>query len=114
MVIMEYLNIGYSEMLTASHTPISTNSSLSVANTITSHTDSNPMCTRPGQRIDGYINGLINCESCSKTFTTRGEYKYVSVFVLGLFFDLDVSILVAIVKPIPNHTVAIPAAKGLH
>jgi hypothetical protein len=33
--------------------------------------------------------------------------------LFGTFFELTASILAAIAKPIPDHTVATPAAKGL-
>ena len=110
---MEESNISCSEKLNPSLIAISTNSSLPVDYVTTSCTNSNPTCARSSQRIDAYIKGLIKCESCSKVFTTCGEYKYVSLFFLEPSFELTASILAAITKPIPDHTVATPAAKGL-
>jgi hypothetical protein len=112
--MMEDLTIKCSEVPNPSLVAISTNSSPPVnyyATTLSMI--SNSTCPRSSQRTDAYIKGLINCEFCPKTSTTRGQYKHVFLFFLDPSLGLTASILAAMVKPIPDHTLAIPAAKGL-
>lgn len=108
--IMEDLNIGRTEMHNPSLTAIS---SLLVDKATTSNASFNLTCARLSQRIDAEIKGLFKCEYCSKSFTMRGGYKYVFLFLSKPSFRLTTSLSAAILKLIPDHTVAIPVAKGL-
>jgi hypothetical protein len=53
---------------------------------LTSYISSDLTCTRSSNDLDNHIKGLIKCESCSKTFTTRGGYKCDTMFVLESSF----------------------------
>src|SRR5271168_53474 len=108
----EYLNVRCSEMPNPSLIAIPAHLSLMVDHAAAPNANFNPTCTSPSQRLDAQLKGLIRCESCPETFTTRGRYKYVSLFVLDPSFGLTVSTPVAIAKPIPGHTV-VTVAKGL-
>jgi hypothetical protein len=107
---MDDLNIRCTEMPSPSLTAIS---SLLVDKPTTSNASFNPTCARLSQRIDAEIKGLFKCEYCSKSFTMRGGYKYGFLFLSEPSFRLTTSFSAAILKLIPDHTVAIPAAKGL-
>jgi hypothetical protein len=61
---------------------ISANSSLIVDHAAALNATSYPTSACPSQRLDAQIKGLIRCESCSRTFLTRGGYKYVSLLIL--------------------------------
>jgi len=111
---MENLNISFSEMPLSSLISTSTHSSLPVDHPATANVYFSPTGTKLKHRLDAQIKGLIKCESCYKTFTTRGEYKYISLHLLETSSSLIFSVAAAIAKPILGHTVAITAAKGLH
>jgi hypothetical protein len=91
----------------------STNLRLVVDRAATSNAYSNLTCTSSSQRLDAQIKGLISCEFCPETFTTRGRYKYGSLFFSESSFGLTIFILVVIVKLILFHT-AVTVVKGLH
>jgi len=109
---MEGPNIRYSEMSSPPLVSISTNSYVPVDHATSFIREFRSNVYRSSKDLDNHIKGLIKCESCSKTFTTRGGYKFVSIFPLESSFEVTASILAAIAKLIPGHTVATPVAKG--
>jgi hypothetical protein len=63
---------------------------------------------------DQDVNGMIKCDRCPKTFTTRGKFKSVLLLLYNIINPNWLLQVAATTKLIPSHTVVSIATKDLH